>query len=73
HFVNHRNSIIFSNLNPFSHPRQRCCAFWLLRRIDEFLTKHAAGNKSGALLLTTFVLTARAENECLTIDIYPDD
>jgi hypothetical protein len=36
------------------------------RRIDDFLSIHVAGNKSGAPLLTVFVLTHRRGDERFT-------
>jgi hypothetical protein len=50
-----------------NHPvRSEARRFSISRRVNYFLTKHMAGNKSGAVLLTTFVLKRGAANKLFT-------
>ena len=53
-----------------THPRPAEGAGCLIsRRTNDFLTKHVAGNKFGALLLTIFSLTDRRGDERFTIGL----
>jgi hypothetical protein len=40
----------------------------LLRQVNDFLSMHQTRNKSGAFLLTEFVLTRRRGNDVFTAD-----
>ncbi len=65
-FVNDKNFNNFRDLYHlvFIRPKaRRCC---VLHRINASLTKHMAGNNSGALLLTVFGKSTGAANERFT-------
>jgi len=53
-WINHKNPLIFNNLRHLIPFRSKSAIVHISRLMTNFLTKHAAGNKSGALLLTVF-------------------
>jgi hypothetical protein len=59
--LDRRQKAICSQGARAAHPQPaEGAALFFSRRIDDFLSIHQAGNKSGELLLTTFVLTLGA-------------
>jgi hypothetical protein len=62
-FVNDKRFLIFNALQKLVQSNRRRGASSISRRVNSFLTKLMTGNKSGALLLTTFVLKPGAANE----------
>jgi hypothetical protein len=59
-FVKDKKLIVFRSLSWIAYVQTKGAMVLFSRGMNQILTKHMAGNKSGALLLTIFALTTGA-------------